>query len=256
MQKKHDGEALGLILLAAGACYGFYYVAWHPLRSRIGEGNVAGSVSWAVFLLLAATVIGYFLFAWLTSLRSGQVSCAGPLILAFATSAFLVGGLYAYFHFGPPHLRPLQAAYWQSVSRVCEGAGVPGARAYSPGQGVHKVEALEPRATASWPWTRHLPEGWRPATLEEVELVLCLQPEERVTVEVCQYSGNREMKRYQYRRQGVLREARTGEIVAKMLLKGTAPATCPVVTSDMVDKKGTHVTNDMVTAWLEAYLSP
>ncbi|HNS52524.1 MAG TPA: hypothetical protein PKO09_15265 [Anaerolineae bacterium] len=256
MQKNNGGGVLGLILLAAGACYGFYYVAWHPIRSTIGAGNLASSIAWAIFLVLAATAVGYFLIAWISTLRSRQPSCAGPLLLAFVTSALLVGGIYAHFYFGPLHLRPAQAAYWRSVGGVCEGTGVPDARAYSPGQGVHKVEALEPRATASWPWTRHLPKDWRPASLDEMELVLCLEAEEKARVEVCKYSGNREMERFQYRRQATLREARTGEVVGRMLLKGSSPATCPAVTSEMADRKGSRVTDDMVIDWLEPYVSP
>ena len=256
MGKRDGGGTLGLLLLGAGACYGLYYVASHTLRNNIGRGDTFMAITVAIFLALATTVVGYFFFAWLTSRRSGVVSCGTSILLSFVTALVLVGSLYAYFTHGPVHLRPSRAAYWRAVSQVCEGVGISEAHAYVEGPGLHKVEALEPRATAAWPWTRHLPKEWRPAALAETELVLCLQPEEKVTIEVCKYSGDRSMNRYQYRRQGQLRAAQTGEVIGEMVLNGTAPATCPMVTSDMVDKKGSHVTNDMVTSWLESYVSP
>lgn len=152
---------------------------------------------------------------------------------------------------------------------VCDGGGFDGAAAYIPGSGVHLTMGVGPGYTDSWRFDKHLvPTEAQPEALAETELVLCVKEQEKVLVESCEYFAMDDEKeegvpaiieRYSYEREVTLIEAKTGEVVAREVLRGTEPDECPEEAkfSDEGETKtesGGSVSDEDVTEWVRSYV--
>lgn len=147
------------------------------------------------------------------------------------------------------------------VASACSGRGVVAAAAYREGPGPHPVEILhfgrriwDPVIPATW-YSR-IPESWPPASVEETELVACVDPVEKYVIEICQYRGGPDITRYGYRLQVTLVTARTGEIVASETFKGEPPRQCKQFEDSSVGKLTGNklVDPDEVWQWLGEYV--
>lgn len=150
---------------------------------------------------------------------------------------------------------------------ACSGQGVPAAAAYAGGPGVHKVAVFVPPAFGGDGYHYSLlsirPQ-WRPETLAETELVLCLEEREQQVVERCEYEsgfldGANVIERHQYRQAARLVAAQTGTEVATTTLVGSVPDACPEEAEfdrgdDTQHVRGSTPGQDEIEAFIEAYV--
>ena len=152
---------------------------------------------------------------------------------------------------------------------VCGGGAVAEAAAYSPGSGVHPAMGVSPGySEGSFSFERTLvPRDAWPETLAGTELVFCVQDQEKVLVETCEYfdvddedeETSATIERYVYEREVVLIEAKTGAVVAEEVLRGTEPDECPDEAKfseegEVKTESGGFVSDDDVQEWVEAYV--
>jgi hypothetical protein len=73
------------------------------------------------------------------------------------------------------------------LTAACDGRAVPGARAYVPGPGAHRVVAFRHGAGASWTTDLRVPNAMEADGVEDADLVLCLGEETHATLESCRF---------------------------------------------------------------------
>ena len=143
-----------------------------------------------------------------------------------------------------------------ALSPVSEGEGVSEAAPYDDGPGPHSIVLLSPEG-GKHSWTNSLPEDWRPETVSDTALVVCVGAREEKVIAKCDYVGGSPITRYQYYREVELREARTGDIIAATTLYGSIPEECPYsAPSSQTRKTGSKVTIEQLKDWLEGYVNP
>jgi hypothetical protein len=140
------------------------------------------------------------------------------------------------------------------IDPACYGQGVVASATYSEGQVPHPVEIVH-YGRRIWYWRWFLPGSWLPASVEETELVACVGPVEEYVIETCQYYGS-SVTRYGYKRQVVLRTAKTGEIVASETFRGESPSRCKQTEESSTTKlKGSRWINpNELREWLREYV--
>ena len=160
----------------------------------------------------------------------------------------------ALFLFGR-HARPSQAIL-DALAGVCQGQGQPRAAGYSPGMGEHKLVLLDAHGKPT-AWTGAMPRSWRPAQIEEAELVLCVGEERAELIQTCQYRGGPDILRYQNMRELRLLDARTGALVSQTVVGGKPPRRCQELeTVKMTSLGGLPVSVEDVLEWLQADIQP
>jgi hypothetical protein len=141
--------------------------------------------------------------------------------------------------------------YSESFSMVAGGSGNPLAATY--GGSEHPVILIGTDGNEH-EWSSLLSSAWLSASEEEVQLVLCVGPEEKKVIQTCLYDGP-DITRYQYYINVQLREAKTGRIVAQTKIYGSMPRACQQ-TEDywLTELYGSHVDILQLEEWLEDHL--
>ncbi len=186
-----------------------------------------------------------------------------------ALSALIITGLASIFFFSVavPGFRntPLKLALVEiefAAAPACSGQGISEAQTYAPGSGVHPVVAIVVNSSVvdmAPPVTNHwVSRDLWPASLDQVQLVVCIGPEEADTVETCEYSAGTLKKRIQFHREVRLISAQTGETIAQHTLLGSLPKQCPDFTEqgNDADIKGTKPSSTELSEWLKQVMNP
>jgi hypothetical protein len=140
-----------------------------------------------------------------------------------------------------------------SASKVCNGEIIDNAAEYT-NEGPHPV-IVGNLGNFNYEETNSLPDTWLPESMDELELVACPDEEHEELLQSCQYEMGSTLRRYQYKREVKLVEAKTGKIVAEDILEGSVPRPCP---SSMVsgDKQryGSHALGQLKD-WLDEFVT-
>lgn len=134
-----------------------------------------------------------------------------------------------------------------AAEQACVGKGIEEAATYV-GTGPHPVVVC-----GHWTYgdTNRFPESWWPESINDLELVACLGEEQEELIETCTYTNGPPLRRYQYKREIRLVEAKTGNIIASYILKGSVPDKCPSATTKKdVERHGSDVGFNEVRNWL------
>ncbi len=155
----------------------------------------------------------------------------------------------------PQGLAPVsnpQAEARAALAGVCSGRGVAGAGAYA-GEGVHPVVLLS-SSGEDHDWSDDLSGSWVPQSVQDAQLVACVDPEQESEIEVCAYNGP-SITRYRYEVSLRLVEAGTGVEVASTALQGTDPRECqPSEPYDLTRLAGDHVSFAAARDWMRDYV--
>jgi hypothetical protein len=157
----------------------------------------------------------------------------------------------------------------QALAPLAAGQGVPGAAAYDPAQpGPHPLLILSSsggeycRLETQWnfcdPWDLNLPPGWLASSLGNVQLVVVLDPEGVVNLGSAPYNmgGNTvTVNRVRYEQSGVIREARTGRVLATLSFVGTEPRDFPEMTWETL-LYGTRYLYTDLEKWICPFADP
>lgn len=136
---------------------------------------------------------------------------------------------------------------------TCRGEAVPGAAAYA-GSGPHPIVLLDTQGSEH-AWTNELPREWWPATVEEVQLVAMIGPEEEVVIEVCPYNGP-DITRFRYQSSIRLVEASTGIELDSAVLAGSDPRECRSTESwSLTRLEGERPTVEQAEEWLRPFVT-
>lgn len=137
------------------------------------------------------------------------------------------------------------------LDSVCSGQGNSSAQDYFPDTEKTKIVAISPNEKPGTYFK--IPGEFRPATLNEVQLVLCLEDEREVVVQTCNYSGGKVIKRYQYTREVQLYQARNAELVAQGIIKGIEPEKCPQMATNgfTMPIYGERTDSSAIGAWIK-----
>lgn len=160
--------------------------------------------------------------------------------------------------------RELAAQMTQALNAICEKTGpVPEAAAYSETSGIHPTVVLRGKPGVRWGIDdSYIHTEWKPQTLQDVELVACLN-NEAVLIETCPYKlANGQavsIERYQYLTTVTLYAAQTGEAITEMLWEGSLPNSCSTESwfkeNETVKKLyGVATGGGEVSDWLQSYV--
>jgi len=134
-----------------------------------------------------------------------------------------------------------------SLSGVCQGQSVPEAGSFDPANpGTPHIVVLNAAGNPD-EWSSTADPEWKPASLEEAELVLCLGETKVLVDEGCGYRRTGEELEVW------LVAARTGETIATKTLESGMPG-CVLVKSGATDTSG-NIGFSKVEGWVERVIS-
>jgi hypothetical protein len=156
------------------------------------------------------------------------LGCGGLTIIS------LMCGTCGYFAY--KHNEQVQATYG-ALTVACSGQPVPGAAAYTPGPGPHKVVRATQGSGGSWSASENVPQGWLGTGVADTSLVLCELENRSEQLDTCTLSvrtGSGANRRYRDQDFTRTREresyrlvaAATGQTIAEGVLRGEDPNTC------------------------------
>lgn len=99
----------------------------------------------------------------------------------------------------------------------------------------------------------YLPQEWQRSTIDSVELVVC-ETEKSETVSICYYTGGKIIIRSTLQLDLIIREAKTGNIVATKTFYSGYPASCPSTTIYGGGITG-KIDYDEVNNWLKIFVT-
>jgi hypothetical protein len=156
-----------------------------------------------------------------------------------------------------------------TLAPVAAGQGVPGAAEYNPSKpGPHPLMILSTfggeycRLETQWnfcdPWDQNLPPGWLASSVDKVQLVVVLDPEGQVNLGSAPYTiGGKPVtvNRIRYEQSGVIREARTGTVLATLSFVGTEPRDFPEMTWENLIYGTRYLYSDL-EKWMCPFVNP
>jgi hypothetical protein len=115
------------------------------------------------------------------------------------------------------------------VAAACQGKAVSGAANYQTDHAPHPIIFISPTGERH-EWNGQLPGAWQPLSLDQVELVGCLE-ETGTIIETCSFVPVGQADRYQYELTVRLVIAQTGEELLVFKKAGSPPQRCPAAMS-------------------------
>jgi hypothetical protein len=228
-------------------------ISYLGVQNGIKNGNPSGVILGTVGLVLAGSILAYLALHYLLMRDAATRS---KLLVALAVGVIAGGGVSALVA-RTTEIRPTYTdAFWEQVRQVCNGMGIAEAAAFTDTPGLHPLLYIDPGYAPSN--QARIPVAWMPATPQELELVLCLGPDEYEEIEFCPYLGSGGITRYQHIRWLTLRSAQTGEEIESRRFMGSAPASCPYSKSGS-DSSELHggipdAEDESVQYWLNPYV--
>ena len=225
--RKFVGIAFGALILLVVAAAGIGL-----LRESIAQGDslIPAGLVLAVPVLLAGALVA-----------AGLQRLIGPLqrhrtvtgVIGLVISAGLAAGLYAQ-NSSIPLQRP-DAAVTAAVAPACAGQAVAAAGRVANGSAALNHIVVLDATGAEFDWTGKPTIDWRPPTVDDVELVACVQPDDvENVIQVCEYNGP-STTRYSATREIRVVAAQTGVEVASFSITDE-PDACPFVKSGDVNE--------------------
>jgi len=166
------------------------------------------------------------------------------------TTGFLIWSIYDYYTF---------QIYVDTYSPVYQGVGVNKASNYTNESGIHPIVLLGPDGTRH-KWTTEIPSSWRPKSISDVELVICIYGERGRGIESCPYElpsgGIFYITTVQLILDANLREAKTGRSITNITIEGPMPRHCGAI--EYIDNDdtiyGSHVSFTQLIEELIPYI--
>lgn len=162
-------------------------------------------------------------------------------------------------------LRDIFSQHAQAVisaaAKVCQGTSLTEAADFQRNPpGIHPLVILN-HSQAMHAWTLRLPVDWLPFTPEQLQLVVCMEEQKKITVQVCQYryrsSGMAapSITRYRYETSGQAFAASSGKVLDDFKLKGDSPDACPWTTTTGTSSiSGSQVGYPDFLKWLKNFI--
>ena len=213
-----------------------------------GESPILPLLLLTVPALAAGVVVALILGRLVRPLRTGSAAPTVKGLVALAVAAVIVGGAYV-GSADVPLQRP-DAVVTAAVAPACNREASSAAGAINTdGSALNHVVVLD-RQGAEFGWTGKPSVAWRPGSVGDVEIVVCVDREDTTSViEVCKYNGP-DVTRYAATRELSIVAARTGVVLAHATVTSNA-SSCPGVLARDV----TELTAEVGWSEVEAYLT-
>jgi len=240
MEKNKEGCSSILVgLIVLGIPLGIAFWGFSLTTDGFINGKI-GLVVFGFFVMLMCFWIGFdHLFNQIYRKAKGAGWMIAALVLSLLASVFLVRDF-----FDPKSFISTQRA----VSVVCQGENVPAAGVYQSGNDPHIV--LMRGVSANEKFNSE----WKPGSLGDVELVICLGSPTYTLIETCLYSTGGRIKRYRENQPVRLMIAQTGEVLASSVLTAN-PGACPSLKVNILNPKlRGSVTNGLIEKWVLRFL--
>ena len=191
------------------------------------------------------TVNGFLLFVVCMSL----VAC-GPSQMERSAQATATAADIQTAQAPTPMPTPDLPSILEALAPAAGGQGMPDAAAYDPDDLLsHRLVVLDPSG-APHAWNSSLPTHWMPMSVGETDLVVVVQ-EREINLGSQAYIGGPPITRYRYETDVELREARTGQILMTVTLRGTEPPPFPSQAAvDVTRMEGSHISELDLQQWL------
>jgi len=143
------------------------------------------------------------------------------------------------------------------MAPVIRGQGIAEAAQFNPDElGPHRLIVLTDSGSTH-DWNDLLPSNWTPSSVNEIELVVLVYPEQEVELDSQSYVGGPPITRYRFERDVEVRESRTAFIVWEGTIQGNTPwfpETAPVEQTRIT---GGHVRMSDLEEWLSCrFITP
>ena len=105
--------------------------------------------------------------------------------------------------------------------------------------------------------TNCVPNDWNPESLDDIQLIGIMNNEDtKYLIEKCEYTPRGSIKRYGYKNDVTIIEARTGDIISSKTFYKDSPKSCPKSRSEMddIEYKANHVSFNDIRDWLTGYV--
>lgn len=196
--------------------------------------------------------------------RDERTGCfAGILFFVFL---FTVSGLTVQVMSGLPVRFPLvpiiNQDIFDAVSLACNGVAIESVAKYQSTAGIHPIvlvnEGESPMAgneNKHRIWSDAIPLGWAPDSVEDVELIACVNGPREELIETCKYQFAASISRYQWIANVKIVVASTGAILDTKTFLGTPPRKCQSTESrGLTELHGENISFINVQDWLTAYV--
>lgn len=240
-------------IILAGIGVGLAFVFSGQMRAgfcfdqpfRVAVGISVGLVSILILGALLLSLVNQELLGG--SLNGGQVALGAILLSVIGM------GISTYVIYNQARTTCPSIEIYRQLSPVCQGQGVSlaGTRANEYGS-LHLLVLGEDGNPI--PWTTLAREEWKPESVEDVDLVLCVQPPEEILVGTCPSALGAKVERYEQRIMVRLMEANSGrEIKAGEI--SAQPPVCPQSRFEFATRIKAAIEFGAVRAWVEQALS-
>jgi hypothetical protein len=226
-------------------------ISYLGMQNGIEFGNTGSFILGTAGFVLACSIIAYLALHFILM---RDAATRTRILIALLVGGLVGGGVSARIARTTAVRPSYEVAYWEQVRQVCNGTGMPKAAAYAETPGLHPLLYADPRYEPSN--QARIPPAWMPATPQQLELVLCLGPDEFEEIEFCPYAGSGGITRYQHTRWLTLRSAQTGEEIDSRRFMGAPPDSCPYSKSTTGSEEYHGSIPDAGSESVQSWLSP
>jgi WD40 repeat protein len=145
-----------------------------------------------------------------------------------------------------------------TAAQVAMGEGIAEAAQYSP-DGSDPPRMVVISSTGSLhEWHASLSPNWTPTSIDEIELIVILAPEQEIELDTQSYVGGPPITRYRFEMAVEVREARTAIALWEGTLHGSMPGPFPQTAPvEQIRLSGSHVSYEDLEEWLSClFIAP
>jgi len=211
------GTGFLMLILLAGIGGGF---------SLIHSGMNSGSVQSLIWGGLLTIVCSFLLIGQLIISDRIRLSNTTRALILFAIPIAVLIVVFAVSWVMIQNSRP-PAKVLSALTEVCDHKGVAAAGEYKPGESTLPRVVLLNADGSIHNWTSEVNPEWRPTSLEQLELVICLGKIERRVTETCTTQHGTIKMQVEEMYVEII-AARSGEVLASRRIVASPPPKCPI----------------------------
>lgn len=119
---------------------------------------------------------------------------------------------------------------------------------------IHPIFIVSPDQRMDKIDTKALPLEWSPASLSDVELILCMTDDSRVDLGYCRYVGASSLEKFGYEKTVWLIEALTGKLIAERRFEGETKCPGSVSSTRTSPVYGDRIEIETIIRWAREYV--
>jgi len=143
-----------------------------------------------------------------------------------------------------------------TFATICGGAGgVSQAAVYNP-SAISPLVMIASGGEQALNLSSELPEAWASTDIDQTELVVCIEFEEDILLQTCEYDVGPDVERYQQRYTVTVYEAMTGDVLDEGPFEGALPRPCGEEEAYELERLDGGIDVDPINLWLCQFVDP